>query len=261
MARAQADRRLSPTSVRYVMLVLRIALSKAVRWGLVARNVAALVDLPRVPYKEVRVLSPDEIGRLLEASRGDPIECLVRVALSTGVRVGEALGLTWRDVDLQRRLVRIEKSLQRITGQGQVLAETKTRRGRRTIVLPVIAAEALLEQQRRQRDQRRAAGPDWREGDFVFTSSTGRPVDSRNVQRSFRRLLRGAKIPRIRFHDLRHSCASLLLAEGVAPRVVMETLGHSRIAVTMDTYTHVMPSLQRDAADAIDRSLQTNRDR
>jgi integrase len=261
MVRAQANRHLSATSVRYVMLVLRIALSKAVRWGLVARNVATLVDLPRVPYKEVKVLSPDEIHRLLEASRGDPIESLVLIALSTGVRVGEALGLTWRDVDLPRRLVRIEKSLQRITGQGQVLVETKTRRGRRTIVLPVIAAEALREQERRHRDQRRAAGRGWSEGDFVFTSSTGRPVDSRNVQRSFRRILRRAKIPRIRFHDLRHSCASLLLAEGVAPRVVMETLGHSRISVTMDTYTHVMPALQQDAADAIDRSLRVDRER
>jgi integrase len=161
----------------------------------------------------------------------------------------------WTDIDLDRRQMRIDKSLQRIPGQGYVLSETKTRRSRRTIVLPVVAAEALRRRLAEQRDQRRTCGPGWHQDGLVFTTSTGRPVDARNVQRSFRRLLRKAKLPRMRFHDLRHSCASLLLTQGVAPRVVMETLGHSRISITMDTYTHVMPALQREAADAIDRSL------
>jgi integrase len=251
----QAEERLSSRSVRYVLLVLRNALNKAVRWGIVGRNVAMLVDPPRIAHKDVRVLSPEETARLLSTVRGDQFESLVVLAVSTGVRLGEALGVKWADIDLDRRQMRIDKSLQRIPGQGYVLSETKTRRSRRTIILPVVAAEALRRRLAEQRDQRRASGPGWHHDGLVFTTSTGRPVDARNVQRSFRRLLRKAKLPRMRFHDLRHSCASLLLTQGVAPRVVMETLGHSRISVTMDTYTHVMPALQREAADAIDRSL------
>ena len=255
IARKEADSRLSSRSARYVLAVLRNALNKAVRWGLVARNVANLVDAPRVPYKDVRVLSPAETKRLLEAAHGDAVEGLLVLAVSTGLRLGEALGLQWSDVDLDRRQLRVNKSLQRVPERGLVLTETKTRRSRRSIVLPVRTAEALRSQRVRQVDQRRAAGSHWNDGGFVFTASTGRPLDQRNIQRNFRRIVRKARLPRMRFHDLRHSCASLLLAEGVSPRVVMETLGHSRISVTMDTYTHVMPALMRDAADAIDRSL------
>ncbi len=255
----QADRHLSSRSVRYVLLILRNALNKAVRWGLVARNVAALVDPPRVPHVDVRVLSPEETTRLLSAARGDQMESLVVLCVSTGARLGEALALKWADIDLDRRQMRIDKTLQRVPGHGQVIGEAKTRRSRRTIVLPIVAVESLRRRLADQRDQRRASGREWPDDGFVFTSSTGHPIDQRNVLRSFRRILRRAKLPRMRFHDLRHSCASLLLAQGVAPRVVMETLGHSRISVTLDTYTHVMPALQRDAADAIDRSLGVER--
>lgn len=255
IARKQREATLSQRSVRYVLLVLRNALNKGVRWGLVGRNVASLVDPPRVQQHEVRVLSPDETKHLLDAARGEAIGPLVVLAVSTGLRLGEALALEWTDIDLERRQLRVTKSLQRARGEGQVLVETKTRRGRRNIILPIKTVEALRFLQSTQRDVRRSAGKEWHDLGFCFTTSSGRPLDQRDVLRSFRRILRKAKLPRMRFHDLRHSCASLLLAEGISPRVVMETLGHSRIAVTMDTYAHVMPALQRDAADAMDRSL------
>jgi integrase len=255
IARKLREPTLSARSVRYVLLVLRNALNKAVRWGLVGRNVASLVDPPRIPSHDVRVLSPGETKRLLDAARGEPIEALVVLAVSTGLRMGEALALQWTDIDLERRQLRVMKSLQRVRGQGQVLLETKTRRSRRNIVLPVKTAEALRNLRLDQHEVRRSAGIGWHDLGFAFTTHTGRPLDQRDVLRSFRRILRKAKLPTMRFHDLRHSCASLLLAEGISPRVVMETLGHSRIAVTMDTYTHVMPALQQDAADAMDRSL------
>lgn len=255
LTRKQRDPRLSPTTVRYVLLVLRIALNRAVRWGLVARNVARLVDPPRLVHKDVRVLSPVETSKLLDAARGEAIEGLIVMAVSTGMRLGEALGLQWKDIDLERRQLRINKSLQRIPGRGQVLSETKTRRGRRSLVMPITAVEALRAHRTKQIGWRRAAGSKWNEMGFVFTSSTGQPVDQRNVQRVFRRVLRRAKLPRMRFHDLRHSCASLLLAQHTDPRVIMETLGHSNISVTMNMYAHVMPALKRDAADAMDRSL------
>ncbi|MGH7489677.1 MAG: tyrosine-type recombinase/integrase, partial [bacterium] len=205
----QRDPRLSATTVRYILLTLRNALNKAVRWGLIARNVATLVDPPRVIHKEVRVLSPEETLQLLDAARGEAIEGLIVLAVSTGLRLGEALGLKWTDIDLARRQVRINKSLQRITGQGQVLSETKTRRGRRSLVLPLTTVEALRAHQTQQSGWRRAAGSSWTHRDFVFTSSQGQPLDQRNVLRVFRRVLRRAKLPRMRFHDLRHSCASL----------------------------------------------------
>ncbi|SRR6266851_2687871 len=255
IGRKGRDPHLSATTVRYILLILRNALNKAVRWGLVARNVAALVDPPRISHKEVRVLSPEETLKLLGAARGEAIEGLLVIAVSTGVRLGEALALQWKDVDLERREVRISKSLQRIPGQGQVVSETKTRRGRRALVLPMRTVEALRTHRSEQQSWRRAAGPSWNEHDFVFTSSSGQPLDQRNVLRMFRRVLRRAKLPKMRFHDLRHSCASLLLAEHTDPRVIMETLGHSNISVTLNMYAHVMPALKRDAADAMDRSL------
>lgn len=240
---------LSPRTSRYVGLILRNALNKAVRWGLLSRNVAALVDLPREVHREVRVLSPPEARRLVDAARGDRLEALWLLSVSTGLRMGEVLALQWSDVDLDRRELRVTKALQRVSGRGLMLAETKTRRSRRTIVLPVAVAEALRWQRTRQELEGIDSG-------FVFTSSRGTPIDGRDLGRSFRRLLQRADITKMRFHDLRHSCASLLLAQGISPRVVMETLGHSRIAVTMDTYAHVMPALQREAADAMDRLLE-----
>jgi integrase len=261
VADLQGSHRLSNRSVKYSLLILRNALNKAVRWGLVARNVATLTDGPRVEDREARVLSPEETVRLLGAARGEPIEALVVLSVSTGLRMGEALGLQWANVDLNRRQLRIDKALHRLTGQGQVLAETKTRRSRRTLILPVMTAESLRKHRDRQNEQRRATGRDWHNGDFVFTTSSGRPFDPRNVQRMFRRILRKARLPRMRFHDLRHSCASLLLAQHTDPRVIMETLGHSRISVTMDMYAHVMPVLKHEAADAMDRSIGAERDR
>ena len=252
---------LSPRTSQYILFVLRNALNKAVRWGVATRNVAQLVDAPRVAHRDVNVLSPEEALRLVTAARDDPLEALWVLALSTGLRRGELLGLSWSDIDLERRQLRVTKALQRVAGKGLVLAETKTRRGRRTIVLPVGTVEALRRHRTLQAEDRRIAGSAWRQSDFVFTSARGTPVDGDNlISRPFARLLERCELPPMRFHDLRHSCASLLLAQGVAPRVVMETLGHSRIAVTLDTYTHVLPALQREAADAMDRALGIGRE-
>lgn len=260
LARKRSDGLSSRTS-QYVLFVLRNALNKAVRWGVATRNVAQLIDAPRVAHRDVNVLSPDEALRLVTAARDDRLEALWVLALSTGLRRGELLGLSWSDIDLERRQLRVTKALQRITGKGLVLTETKTRRGRRSIILPIGTVEALRRHHARQAEDRRIAGSAWKETQFVFTSARGTPLDGDNlISRPFVRLLERCGLPEMRFHDLRHSCASLLLAQGVAPRVVMETLGHSRIAVTLDTYTHVLPALQREAADAMDRALGTSRD-
>lgn len=247
---------LSQRTQQYILFVLRNALNKAVRWGIAVRNVAQLVDAPRVVHRDVNVLTPEDALRLVGVARDDPLEALWVLALSTGLRRGELLGLSWSDIDLERRQLRVTKALQRVSGQGLILVETKTRRGRRSIILPLGTVDALRRHRARQAKDQPVGGSGWSQANFVFTSARGTPLDGDNmISRPFARLLERIGLPPMRFHDLRHSCASLLLAQGVAPRVVMETLGHSRIAVTLDTYTHVLPALQREAADAMDRAL------
>lgn len=245
---------LSPRSVQYLHAILRRALRQAVRWGLVTRNVATLVDPPRVRRPEVRPLSPAQARELLEAARGDRLEGMITVAIALGLRQGEILGLRWADVDLDAGTLTVRNALQR-RGPGWKLVEPKTERSRRTIVMPEVVAAALRGHRTRQLEQRLWAGSRWQEHGFVFTSTIGTPLASRGVTQHFQALLEGAGLPRQRFHDLRHACATLLLAQGVHPRVVMETLGHSQISMTLDTYSHVIPALQRDAADRMDAVL------
>ena len=242
---------LSPRTVQYARAVLRKALNQALRWGLVPRNVATLVDPPRSKRHEIVFFAPDQANAFLDTARGDRLEALYRVALSLGLRQGEALGLRWEDVDLERGVLRVRVALQRIDGVPQ-LVEPKTPRSHRTIALPRPLAAHLRAHRTRQITERLAC-PRWQDWDLVFPSSVGTPLSPQNLTKRYKALLRDAGLPAMRFHDLRHSCASLLLAQGVPARVVMETLGHSQIGLTLNTYAHVMPELQRQAAEAMER--------
>ena len=175
------------------------------------------------------------------------------LCVTTALRRGEALGLRWRDVDLELGHITVRHALQRVPGHGLVLVEPKTQRSRRRLVLPNTALAVLREQAEQQRQERENSSGVWIDQDFVFTTLVGSPVDPDNLKRDFKRLLHEAELPSIRFYDLRHTAATLLLAEGVHPRVVMEMLGHSQIAVTMNTYSHVIPPLMAEAARAMDR--------
>lgn len=241
------DAGLSARTVQYLHAVLRAALNRALKWGLVARNVATLVDVPSVRRKDMRFLTPDEARRFLASIQGDRLEALYTVAMAIGLREGEALGLRWQDVDLNTGVLRVRVALQRIEGALQ-LKELKTAHSRRAIALPAFAISALLSHRARQDEERKRAGAMWREHGLVYTTATGMPLDSRNVLRRFKRALVEAGLPDQRFYDLRHTCASLLLVQGVHPRVVMEILGHSQISLTMNTYSHVAPQLQNEAA-------------
>lgn len=251
----------SPRTVAMIRAVLRQALGQAERWDLVTRNVAKLTQAPRVPRHEIRPLTPAEAGRFIEAISGDRLEALYLTALAVGLRQGELLGLTWSDLDLAGATVTIRHALQRIDGR-LVLVEPKSATSHRTLALPAIVVQALHEHAVRQRRARLLAGARWRVDprDLVFTTTVGTPLDGITVTRKFQALLRGAGLPRQRFHDLRHACASLLLFQGVAPRVVMETLGHSQISLTMNTYSHVVQALARDAADRMDSLLHPRAD-
>lgn len=245
----------STKTVSYVHQVLRTALSLAVRWDMASRNVAKLVDKPRVERKPINPFTPEEARRFLQAIRGQRLEALFSVALALGLRQGEALGLRWDDIDFAAGTLRVSNQLQRIDHR-LVLVPPKTSKSRRTLVMPRLIVDTLLEHQKRQVAEKLWAGSAWREAGLVFANRAGGPIQAKRVIEQFHQTLTDAGMRRIRFHDLRHSCATLLLVQGVSPRVVMEVLGHSEIALTMNAYSHVVPELQRDAADRMQSILE-----
>lgn len=245
---------LSPRTCSYIRATLRMALGMAVERGTVPRNVATQAPAPRVERHSIRVLSPDEARLLLDAAEGDRLEALYSVALAVGLRQGEALGLHWEDVDLERAEILVHRSLQRINGKLQFVP-VKTDKSRRTVSLPEETVTALRTHRIRQLEERMAA-PDWDEQGLVFCTRTGRPLEKSGVTKRFPALLEKAGLPQMRFHDLRHSCASLLLAQGVPLKVVQEVLGHSSIMITGDIYAHLMPDAKREAATMMGQILR-----
>jgi integrase len=256
--RQKLDDGLSPRTVQLSIVILRKALSQAVKDGLIGRNVAKLVDGPRVERFEGKMLSPEQARAFLDATRGERLEALYAVALSLGLRMGEALGLRWQDIDLERRALTVNRILERIgRGQGSTLqlVEPKTSRSRRTVNLPEGAVRALRAHKVRQLEERLAAGSRWRDHSLVFPSGIGTPYEPHGVHDDFKRMLAKAKLPDMRFHDLRHSAASLMLAQGIPLRSIQDILGHSSITLTANLYAHVGEQLRREAADAMDAIL------
>ena len=245
---------LSPRLVQYIRAVLRVALNQALKWGLVARNSATLVDTPRVQRKEVQPMTPDQAKTLLEVMEGDRLQALYTLAITTGLRRGELLGLGWENVNLDQGTLRVSNTLQRVNGRPQ-LVEPKTERSRRAVTMSRIAVKALRAHKTGQLEDRILAGSRWQETGLVFTSTIGTPLDGANVSHRFHALLRRAGLPHQRFHDLRRACASFLFAQGLPARMVMEVLGHSQIGTTMDIYAHVMPAMHQQAAEGMDAIL------
>lgn len=241
----------SPYLVRNIRAVLRAALNHAVRHGHLARNVAELVEAPRVPGSKVQPLSVEEARKLLASLKGNHFEALFTVAMMTGMRKGEVLALRWVDVALEERVIRVTGSLQR-HGGSLVRLEPKTEQSRRSIEVPKLVTDALEAQRIAQKVARLKAGERWQETGYVFTTDNGTPIDPRNAYRDFQRALKAAELPPQRFHDLRHGYATLQLAEGVPMRVVMEQLGHTQIGTTVNIYQHVTRPMQREAADRLD---------
>lgn len=294
----------TPRNIRYARTVLRAALNQARKWRLVHDNVAALVEPPRHRAKEIQPLTPEQARALLAAAKGHRLAALVSVATALGLRLGEALGLRWVDVDFKAGTLSVRQALERSGGDSAVrrqlmaerrqvqkklaatpkdsaergelierlnalrersreqrttlkLTEPKSVRSHRTIRMPQVVVEALKAHRKVQLKERLAAGGAWVDSALVFTTPLGTPLDSRNVRRDFRALLTAAKLPAVRFHDLRHTAATLLLALGVDARTIMETLGHSQISLTLNTYSHVLPALQIEAARKLDTALKS----
>jgi integrase len=252
--RKQSEK-LSAGSVRRLHAILRRALTIAVRWQLIPTNPATMVDPPPLKHAEVRAYSVEEARRFLSVVAGTRMEARWVLAIALGLRQGEALGLSWENVDLDSGTLRIRQALQYQPGHGLEVVEPKTARSRRTVPLPISVVAVLRAHQERQQQAREAAGHRWIETGLVFTTATGTPISPRNDYRTFRELLVRGDLRRIRLHDLRHTAASLLLAQGESPRVIMEILGHSQISVTMNTYSHVSPEVARDAATRMNNLL------
>jgi integrase len=245
---------LAPATVRKIHSTLHKALSQAVADGLIPRN-AADVKSPRPAPDEMRPLSETEARTFLETARGDRFEPLYVLAITAGLRRGELLGLRWEDADLERGTLRVGRALVREGGR-HTLGETKSRRGRRRVNLTPRTVSVLKAHRKRQLEERIKLTGLFEDHGLIFATSVGTPVNPENlVKRSFKPLLTRAGLPEIRFHDLRHTCATLLLGRGVHPKLVQELLGHATIAMTLDTYSHYLPSMGDAAAGAMGDAL------
>lgn len=239
---------LSGTTVNHMHDTLHKALERALRLGLVVRNVTELVDVPRADPAEIHPLSRAETHVLLDVVRADRLGALYVLAVATGMRQSELLGLRWSDIDFDAGVVRVRVQLKRLLNGTWAFKEPKTKRSRRQIALALPAIEALRKHQARQCEERLLVGDAWKDPNLIFSSTIGTPLFARNVVRSFKALLERGALPDVRFHDLRHTCATLLLSARVNPKVVSEMLGHASIAITLDIYSHVIPDMQQDAA-------------
>ncbi len=243
---------LSPKTVRNTHVVLRKALSDAERLGLVGRNAAAAARPPAAQRTELATWSSDQLRAFLDGVRDDRLYAAFVLLATTGMRRGEALGLRWGDLDFDAGGLSVSNTWT-TAGPGTVVSgPPKTSRSRRQVYLDVATLDVLRDHRRHQNEERLAVGPAWNSDcDHVFTDEFGEPFHPDRFSRLFHKYVAETKLPRIRLHDLRHSYATLALKAGVHPKIVSERLGHATVGVTLDLYSHVTPSIARDAADVV----------
>jgi integrase len=239
-------------TVRSIHRVLHRALEDAVKWGLVSVNVCDKVNQPRAVKFETHPLTGEQARQLLEVARGSDIEVMLKLALTTGMRIGELVGLRWADIDFQEVSLQIRHTVSRIGRRGIVENDPKTESSKRKIMLPRFVLDALQQHREHQAGLQSKAGAAWQEKDVVFSNRYGGFLERSNIVRRFKELLKEAGLPAMRFHDLRHSAATILLKMGIHPKQVQELLGHSSFKITMDRYSHILPSMQREMMEKID---------
>ena len=253
------EKKLSPRTVRFTHSVLTSAFKQAVRWRMLAHNPCNSVELPRKAATEMQSLTPLEAAKFLREASSDRWSALFVLALATGLRPSEYLGLKWSDIDLEQGIINVQRSLHwRSYKTGDwYFGEPKTPRSSRRIPLPASVLRELVNHKRHQGEERLKAGAEYKNLDLVFATGEGQPLIRLNVvQKHFKPILERAKLPAtLRLYDLRHSCATLLLAANENPKVVSERLGHASITLTMDTYSHVLPDMQQGASDKLERML------
>jgi integrase len=249
---------LSPQTVLHHHRILREALQQAARWQIAVRNPADAVEPPRVLKQEMRVLNEQQTVKLLEEAAATRWFIVIALAVTTGLRRGEILALRWEDIDLDNARIQVRRTLEQARG-GLGFKEPKTDRGRRQVALGPEMVEILQRHRLGQIKERLALGQEYKNGDLVCARLHGTPLDPAEVTAAFSKLIGSLDLPRIRLHDLRHGHATHLLRLGIHPKVVSERLGHSGVAITLNTYSHVLPGMQEDAALRLDRALREAR--
>lgn len=244
-------RPLSPKTVRHVHTMLHKALNDAVRWGHLARNPASLAEPPKPRTAEMKVWNAEQLREFLAFCRDDRLYAAWLLLVTTGMRRGEVLGLSWQHVDLKRARLSVVRTLTVVDYHHVEFSEPKTAKGRRSVALDAATVDTLRAHRKQQLEERVAWGPDWQETGLVFTREDGSEIHPERFTSWFEQLSRDAGLPRIRLHDLRHSYATAALGAGIPAKVVSERLGHASIAITLDTYSHVLPALQEDAASVV----------
>jgi integrase len=239
---------LSANTARYAHSVIHVALKTALKWGLIAKNPADAVTTPRIHRHEMQTWDEGEIGQFLEAAKTTPYYAVFYTALFTGMRQSELLGLKWSDVDLIGSQISVGRGLHHLADGSFVMTEPKSEKSRRNIALTPSNALLLKQHQEKQRLDRGMIGKRWSNEDLVFSTLEGRALIPEVVTQAWRRLAARAGLKVIRFHDARHTHASLWLKLGIHPKIVQERLGHSSIQMTLDIYSHVAPGLQEAAA-------------
>ena len=234
--------------------ILRQALQQAVTWQILARTPADAVEPPRPPQREMTALDEADTARLLEVAEGTWLQMPILLAVTTGMRRGELLALRWSDVDLEAGSLTVQRSVEQTKGAIR-FKSPKSAKGRRLIHLPPLAVTALAQHRGRQAEQRLRVGPAWQDHDLVITGLDGRLIRPDRLTTAFGKLARPAGL-QLRFHDLRHTHATQLLRQGVHPKIVSERLGHATVAITLDTYSHILPGMGEEAARLIDASLR-----
>lgn len=246
---------LSVKTTRYIHTILHRALGDAVRWSVIARNMADQADPPRPRLKkEMKTWTAEELRTFLAFIRRDSLYPAFLLVATTGMRRGELLGLRWRDIDFEAARASIRQTVVTVR-HTVVFSEPKTARGRRSVAIDSATIAALREHRKRHLEERLAVGAVYEDLDLVFAREDGRPLHPESFVKVFDRRVTKSRVPRIRFHDLRHTYATLSLAAGVHPKVVSERLGHGGIAITMDTYSHAIPALQEEAAETVARLI------
>jgi len=254
--RADGKGGLSPRMIRYIHAILHGALKQAIKEGLVIRNVTEAVTLPRQKKKEFTPLNQEQVIKFLNSIKEDRLYAAFLLDIGSGLRRGELLALRWKDVDLKNGVIKVRQSLARVKGEW-LFQEPKSEKSKRSVPMPDDIIVELKSHKARQNKEKLLAGDAYKKDyDLVFATPDGRPLETRSFLRHFEKLLEEAGLPKVRFHDIRHTYATLLLEAGEHPKVVQELLGHSQITMTLDTYSHVMPELKHAAALKISNILE-----
>jgi integrase len=252
---AMLEKGLSAQTVILTHRVLRQTMNHAVKWGSLTRNPADATTPPRREKRELKMWPVETLNRFLGISKETQYGDLYHLAVLTGLRRSELLGLQWASVDLESASLRVVRALHRINGVGLVIGQPKTTKSRRSIALSPVTVKLMERIRRVQIENKLAAGPAWNDGDFVFAQANGRPLHPDKVSNTFRSIVVDAGLPHLTLHGLRHAHATLMLLAGVHPKIVSERLGHAYIAITLDIYSHVIEGMQEEAVEALDPVL------